>query len=202
MVFMRILFFDLKTLLIVLSLVTYVGAAAQFPQIGRDKGKDAPYEQITFLDLMKKYMDKSGVGQNDIEGIYSVSASALKKSKGLFSKTEKEKTIDQRDNYAMVAILRDNTKNHREYIEVPIDRDNRFSYPIRGELTAAADANILVLNHFEPKGKVLTYTIAYDQDKNILEGVRTETSGSTTRTYKIVYLKMYPKPAPQVESQK
>lgn len=166
---------------------------AQFPQIVKEK-KDSPYEQITFVDLLKKYMDKDVSGSNSIEGIYSVSASAQKKSKPLFSSTEKEKTIDQRDNYAMVAIVRDNSKNSREYIEVPIDRDNLFSYPIRGEITAASDANILVLKHFEPKGKILTYTLAYDYDKNIIEGIRTETSGSTTRTYKIVYLKLYPKP--------
>lgn len=165
---------------------------AQFPPV-KEK-RDLPYEQITFMDLLKKYMDKDAAGPNNIEGIYSVSASAQKKSKPLFSSTEREKTIDQRDNYAMVAIVRDNSKNNREYIEVPIDRANLFSYPVRGELTAASGGNILVLKHFEPKGKILTYTLAYDYEKDIIEGVRTESSGSVTRTYKIVYLKLYPKP--------
>jgi hypothetical protein len=168
-------------------------STAQLPQVMK-KQKDAAYDHITFVDLMKKYMSKDVSSHDNIEGIYSVSASALKKSKGIFSSEEREKTIDQKDNYAMVAIIKDNSKTGREYIEVPIDRDRMFSYPIRGELTSASDGNILVLKHFEPKGKVLTYTLAYDNDKNIIEGIRTETSGSTTRTYKIVYLKMFPKP--------
>jgi hypothetical protein len=191
---MRISFFKLKTLAGLLLIVSG-HAYAQLPKLVTQERNNSPYEQITFVDLLKRYMEKDVTAQNSIEGIYSVSASAQKKSKPLFSSTEKEKMIDQRENYAMVAIIKDNTKNHREYIEVPIDRDNLFSYPVRGELTAASDGNILVLKHFEGKGKVLTYTLAYDYDKNILEGVRTETSGSTTRTYKIVYLKMYPKPA-------
>jgi hypothetical protein len=190
---MKILYFNLKKLACCLLFFGCYCASAQFPQIPKEK-RDSPYEQITFIDLLKKYMDKDVSGQNSIEGIYSVSASAQKKSKPLFSSTEREKTIDQRDNYAMVAIIRDNSKNSREYIEVPIDRDNQFSYPVRGEINAASGGNILVLKHFEPKGKTLTYTLAYDYDKNIIEGIRTESSGSTTRTYKIVYLKMYPKP--------
>ncbi|HTH56790.1 MAG TPA: hypothetical protein VL728_12150 [Cyclobacteriaceae bacterium] len=190
---MKILFFNLKALVSYLFVFAGYNALAQFPQIVKEK-KDSPYEQITFVDLLKKYMDKDASMPNNIEGIYSVSASAQKKSKPLFSSTEREKTIDQRDNYAVVAIVRDNSKNSREYIEVPIDRDNLFSYPVRGELTAASGGNILVLKHFEPKGKILTYTLAYDYEKDIVEGIRTETSGSVVRTYKIVYLKLYPKP--------
>lgn len=194
MEFMKILCSNLKALFFsCLLLFGSRSAMAQFPQILKEK-RESPYEQITFVDLLKKYMDKDASGPNNIEGIYSVSASALKKNKPLFSSTEKERTIDQRDNYAMVAIVRDNSKNSREYVEVPIDRDNLFSYPVRGEITAASDGNILVLKHFEPKGKILTYTLAYDYDKNIIEGIRTESSGNTTRTYKIVYLKLYPKP--------
>ncbi|MBI1769073.1 MAG: hypothetical protein HY015_03860 [Bacteroidetes bacterium] len=155
------------------------------------------YEQITFIELMKKYMDKDISGQKSIEGIYSVSASATKKSKGLFSSTEKEKTLDQKENYAMVAIISDHSKNNREYIEIPMDKDNLYSYPIRGEFTTASDGNILVLKHFEPKGKILSYSIAFDQEKDILEGIRTESSGGTTRTYKLTFLKMYPKPQAQ-----
>jgi hypothetical protein len=194
MEFMKILSFKLKALLSCLLVLGFYSAMAQFPKISKDK-KDSPYEKITFIDLLKRYMEKDASKQDNIEGIYSVSASALKKNKPLFSSTEKERTIEQRENYAMVAIIRDNTKNSREYIEVPIDKDNQLSYPIRGEINAASDGNILVLKHFEPKGKILTYTLAYDYDKNIIEGIRTESSGNTTRTYKIVYLKLYPKPS-------
>ena len=149
---------------------------------------------MTFIELAKKYMDKDVSGQESIEGIYSVSASATKRSKGLFSSVEKEKTLDQKENYAMVAIIRDHSKNNREYIEIPIDKENMYSYPIRGEFTSLAEGNILMLKHFEPKGKILNYSFVYDEQKNMLEGIRTETStGGATYTYKLTFLKVYPK---------
>ncbi|GHN01892.1 hypothetical protein WSM22_33810 [Cytophagales bacterium WSM2-2] len=162
------------------------------PQV--QKGSKAPYEQINFVELMRKYIDKSNNGQRTIEGIYSVSASITKKSKGLFSSVEKEKTLEQKEHYAQVAIIRDNSKNNREYVEIPIDKTNQSSYPIRGEFTTLSEGNILVLHHFEPKGKTLTYTFTYDQDKEMLEGIRTETSGGATITHKLVFMKLYPKP--------
>lgn len=191
MVFMKILYFNSKFAVGFLCLFCSCSMQKLYQMKAAVK---SPYEQITFIELMKKYMDKDVSGQKSIEGIYSVSASAVKKGKGLFSSTETERTLHQKENYAMVAIVRDHSKNGREYIEVPVDKENLYSYPIRGEFTTASDGNILVLKHFEAKGKILTYTLAFDSEKDILEGIRTEYSGSTTRTYKITFLKMYPKP--------
>ena len=156
------------------------------------KQKASPYEQINFIELTRKYVEKQSA--KDIEGIYTVSASALKRSKPLFSSAEREKTLDQKDNYAMVAIISDHSKNNREYIEIPIDKDNMYSYSVRGEFTTLAEGNVLMLRHFEPKGKVLNYSLVYDKEKNMLEGVRTESTGNATYTYKITFLKIYPKP--------
>jgi hypothetical protein len=36
------------------------------------------------------------------------------------------------------------------------------------------DRNIMVYKHFGPGGKVLTYMVAYDNEKDVLEGIRTE----------------------------
>jgi hypothetical protein len=152
-----------------------------------------PYEQMNFIELMRKYMDKEKTGQGSLEGIYSVSSLILKKNKGLFSSVEKEKTVDQKENYAQVAIIRDNARNNREYIEIPIDKKYMPSYSVRGEFTTLSEGNILVLKHFEPKGKVLMYSFAYDQQKEILEGIRTETTGGVTYTYKLTFAKLYPK---------
>ncbi len=154
-----------------------------------------PYEQINFIELMKKYIDKDKPNPGNIEGIYSVSSLILKKSKGLFSSVEKEKTIDQKDHYAQVAIIRDHARNNREYIEIPIDKNYMPSYSIRGEFTALSEGNILVLKHFEPRGKVLSYAFTYDHEKDILEGIRTETNGNVTYTYKLTFVKLYPKMA-------
>jgi len=154
-----------------------------------------PYDQMTFSELMKKYMDKEKSVTPSIEGIYSVSSVVMKKSKGLFSSVEKERMVDQKNHYAQVAVIRDNAKNNREYIEIPIDKNYLPAYPIRGEFTTLSEGNILVLKHFESRGHVLTYAFTYDRDKDMLEGVRTETSGNVTYTYKLTFVKLYPKPS-------
>jgi hypothetical protein len=40
----------------------------------------------------------------------------------------------------------------------------------------------------------MTYSFTYDRDKDILEGIRIETSGNVTYTYKLTFAKLYPKP--------
>ena len=40
---------------------------------------------------------------------------------------------------------------------------------------------------------MLNYTFTYDAEKNILEGIRTETNGNTVITFKLTYLKLFPK---------
>jgi len=151
-----------------------------------------PYEQINFVELMKKYMDKN-TGNESVEGIYSVSGIVLKKSKGLFASEAKERTVFQKDHYAQVAVIRDNARNNREFIEVPIDKNYLPSYSIRGEFTTLSEGNVLVLKHFEPKGQELIYSFVYDKEKDMLEGIRIETSGNVTYTYKLTFVKLYPK---------
>jgi hypothetical protein len=152
------------------------------------------YEQINFVELMRKYMDKN-MEKESIEGIYSVSGLVLKKSRGLFASEPKERSVFQKDNYAQVAIIRDNSRNNREFIEIPVDKNYLPSYSIRGEFTAISEGNILVLKHFEPKGKELVYSFVYDKEKDMLEGIRIETSGNVTYTYKLTFVKLYPKQA-------
>jgi hypothetical protein len=153
--------------------------------------KARQFEQITFVELIKKYVEKGKLGP--AEGIYAVTSVVTRSKKQLFSGEIKEKEVDRRENYAQVAIILDNSHNNREYIEIPIDRSNMSSYPVRGEFSTMADGNILVLKHFEPKGVVLTYSLTFDATHEVLEGVRTETKGGKTFNYKLTYVKLYPK---------
>lgn len=159
----------------------------------RQKQKVNPYEQIDFGSMVKRYMDKDQTSVGTIEGIYSVSSLITKKGKGLLSSTEKEKVVERKENYSKVAIIRDTGNPDREYLEVPVDKDFLPSYSIRGEFTGVSDGNIMVYKHFEPRGKVLSYTFAYDKERDLLEGIRTENDGSFTITYKLTYLKLFPK---------
>lgn len=159
----------------------------------RQKQKVNPYEQIDFGSMVKRYMDKDQTSVGTIEGIYSVSSLITKKGKGLLSSTEKEKVVERKENYSKVAIIPDTGNPDREYLEVPVDKDFLPSYSIRGEFTGVSDGNIMVYKHFEPRGKILSYTFAYDKERDLLEGIRTENDGSFTITYKLTYLKLFPK---------
>ncbi|NOS92448.1 MAG: hypothetical protein HOP30_11035 [Cyclobacteriaceae bacterium] len=159
--------------------------------LSKQQRKSSGFEQVGFDDLARLYVDKQTV--DEIEGIYSVSGLIIKKSKALFSGEEKEKIIEQRDNYSKVAIFRDHQKSDREYFEVSLDKEGLPSYSIRGEFNKVTEGNILVYKHFEPRKKVLNYTFTYDAEKNMLEGIRTETNGNTVITFKLTYLKLFPK---------
>lgn len=119
----------------------------------RQQRKAGSFEQVGFDDLARLYVDKQTV--DEVEGIYSVSGIIIKKSKGLFLGEEKEKIIEQKDNYSKVAIFRDHQKSDREYFEVSLDKEGLPSYSIRGEFNKVAEGNILVYKHFEPRNTQL-----------------------------------------------
>ena len=155
------------------------------------------YEQIDFHDLVKRYVNKENFGEGEMEGIYSVSLVVTKKGKGILSSTEKEKVSERKENYLQVVILKDADGANREYIEVPLDKKYLPSYSVRGEFSRMADANILIYNHFESRGKISSYTFAYDRTKELLEGIRKENNGQFEYTYRLTYVKIQSK---QLES--
>ncbi len=150
----------------------------------------SPYQQIDIQSLIKRYLKKEKF--NSIEGIYSVSGSVTKKGKGFLGGAEKEKVTDRKENYAQVAILRDLEEGGREYLELSLDEELRLSYSVVGEFTLATNGNILVYKHFTGN-KSSSYTFTTDKTADILEGVRVENEGNTTITYKLTYVKLFPK---------
>jgi hypothetical protein len=151
------------------------------------------FEQIGIKDLITRYLQKDHASTATAEGIYSVSIVIIKKSKGFLSSVEKEKTVERKENYSKVAILRDQGNTNREYMEISMNNEHQASFPVIGEFSTASDGNLLIYKHLEAKGKSTSYTFTYDVDSDLLEGVRTENKGSVTFTYKLTYLKLFPK---------
>ena len=151
------------------------------------------YEQVEFGDIVKRYFSKDQTSVGTIEGIYSVSSYVSKKGKGVFATTEKEKAVDNKENYSTVAIIRDHTNSTREYLEVPLDKTYLPSYSVRGEFTGIAEGNIILYKHIESRNRILSYTFTYDKTRDMLEGIRTEKNGGYTVTYKLTYVKLFPK---------
>jgi hypothetical protein len=154
----------------------------------KQANKSAPYEQVDFQGLVRRYMKKDK--PNSIEGIYSVSGEVTKRGKGLLAGSEKEKTKDKKENYAKVAILRDPGSTSREYIEVSLDKENPYSYSIIGEFNLTESGSLLLYKHMEGKGKSSSFTFTVEKNSDILEGIRVESEGNTTVTYKLTYVKL------------
>jgi len=182
----------LRLLTLVMAFLLTSCSVEKLYMLGHQR-KGYPFEQVDFKNLMERYMMKEEAGARGIEGIYSVTSVITKKSKPLFSSEATERIKDQRQNYATVAIVAENKNNGRDFIEIPIDRNLLPSYSVRGEFSSAPEGNILIYKHFETKGKTSTYTFTFDSNTNVLEGIRTETQGSTVITFKLSYLRLFPK---------
>ncbi|HZY77922.1 MAG TPA: hypothetical protein VFE50_00270 [Cyclobacteriaceae bacterium] len=159
----------------------------------KKKASLSPLEQVTLQELVERYMAKDQSSVGTIEGIYTVSSVVTKKGKAILSSREKEKVTDRQENYTKVAIIRDNSAAGREFIEIVIEKDHLTSYPVFGEFSTMAESNLLLYKHFDSKGRSSSFTFTYDKIKDVLEGVRTDNSNNKTITYKLTYIKMFPK---------
>lgn len=159
----------------------------------RQKHKVYSFEQVNFNDLLKAYLNKDTGGRQSLEGIYAVSSITTRKGKGILSSTEKEKVLDRKENYMQVAIIKDVKDLHREFIEVPIDKGLFPSYSIKGEFSQFTENSFAVYKRLEKRDNSTTFTFSFDKSYDILEGIRTENSGNYTYTYKLTYVKLFPK---------
>lgn len=159
----------------------------------KKKASASPLEQVTLTEMVERYMAKDQSSVGSIEGIYTVSSVVTKKGKAILSSREKEKVTDRQENYTKVAIIRDNSEAGREFIEIVIDKDYQTSFPVYGEFSTMAESNLLVYKHYDSKGRASSFTFTYDKIKDLLEGVRTDNSNNKTITYKLTYIKMFPK---------
>ncbi|MBL7860597.1 MAG: hypothetical protein JNJ65_05495 [Cyclobacteriaceae bacterium] len=182
-----------KLALFGLLLPAVVGCSVEKLYQMNQNRKVYPYEQVSFHDVVKRYMSKDYTSVGSIEGIYSVSVVIEKKGKGLLSPVEKNKIMTRKENYTTVAIIRDGTDPGREFIEIPLDKEHLPSYSVRGEFTRMTDSNIMIYKHFESRGEYSTYTFTYDAARDMLEGVRKENSGQAEYTYQLTYIKLHPK---------
>jgi hypothetical protein len=186
---MKILGSNIILIFVLLAASTF--AQSKNNRLGRMKQDQ--YEKINFEGLMRRYLVKQpSVSSKSIEGIYNVSCIITKRSKGILSGDEKEKAVERKDNYAKVAILKDNLGTSREYIEVSLDSKFTTHFPIVGEFNSLSEGNGFIYKHIEPNGDVSSFTFA-NEENDILEGVMSEMQGRKTITYKMTYLKVFPK---------
>lgn len=155
--------------------------------------KSSAYQEVDLEGMIRRYIAREYHG-GSIEGIYTVSCIITKKKKRLFSSEEQTRVVTRKDNYAKVALLKDWPGSNTEYVEISLHEQNASRYPIVAELNGLSEGGGFIYKHFEPKGKFMTFTFLYDQAKpDILEGVYTVNETNSEITYKLTYVKIYPK---------
>ncbi|HEX5168995.1 MAG TPA: hypothetical protein VFW11_07460 [Cyclobacteriaceae bacterium] len=175
-------------------LIIVFGLLAGFDALGQSIFKPHTnkfhYEEIKFEDLIKRYFEKELTPLSSLEGIYSVSCVIVKKGKNLFGQ-EFERAIQRKDNYARVAIIKDRATSSRDYIEVSLSYREADKYPVMGEFNGLSEGRGLIYNHFEPDGTTLSFSMKNESE--VMDGEYSIMEGARTITYKLSYLKIYPK---------
>ena len=170
-------------------------ATAQFGSVGsssKKKQKSLFEEHIDFEGMVKRYLMKETPKMERLEGIYSVSAIITKRG-GFLSNPNREKVMLRRDNYAKVVILKDTERKDREYIEISLDSKLPDNYLVVGEFTSLSEGEAFVYKHYEPKSdEQISYSFV-SSEFDILDGILTKVVKHKTVTYKLSYLKIYPK---------
>lgn len=157
---------------------------------GNRKTKKTVYEEVDFEDMIHRYFGKEK--SEPLEGIYSVSCIISQTKKRFLGKRERIKIVARKDNYARVAILQDWPGSARDFIEVSLSYRDAKKYPVVGELNLLSEGKGLIYKHLEPNGTNITFSMMRESDE-ILEAEYAEMRRSSTITYSLSYLKIYPK---------
>jgi len=148
-------------------------------------------QQIDFEDMVKRYLTKVSLPARKLEGIYSVSALVTRRG-GFLSNPNKEKVVARKDNYATVVIIKDTGNEDREYLSVSLDSKIPGRYPVVGEFTTMSNGEAFLYKHYEPETSGVSFTFVFSE-YDLLDGIHTKMEKRKTITYKLSYLKVYPK---------
>ena len=152
--------------------------------------KKTNYEEVDFEDMVQRYFGKAS--SSPLEGIYSVSCVITKRNKKFLSKAERIRVVGRKDNYARVAIVKDWPGSKRDFIEVSLSYRDAKKYPIVGELNFLSEGEGLIYKHIEPDGKTISFSMI-SESVELLEAEYSDMQKRKTITYRLSYLKIYPK---------
>lgn len=149
------------------------------------------YEEIKFEDLIKRYFEKEATPLSTYEGIYSVSCVIVRHGRNFLTGQKTERIVQRKDNYARIAILKDRAGSSRDLVEVSLSYREADKYPVMGEFNILAEGRGLIYNHFEPDGTLFAFSMKSESD--LMDGEYSFMDGNKMITYKLSYLRIYPK---------
>lgn len=151
-------------------------SSPKYPDVKWDKFKGNE-------ETIKKYLDENKDNLDPIEGIYSISEENSEKFLlGLIN--DKQKTND----FARVAIIKENKSFNAQFIEVIIRGDDLPKYAITADFTRVQRSPTYLSRQFSPDGKISNYSFEYDSKSGSLFGYKVDGD----KTSKLEYLKLYP----------
>jgi len=152
--------------------------------------KKPQYQEVDFEDMMRRYFLKESA--HSLEGIYSVSCVITKTNRVFLSRRERTRIVARQDNYARVAILKDWPGSKRDFIEVSLSYRDAKKYPIMGDFHVLSEGQGFIYNHIEPDASIISFSML-NESPELLEGEFAVMKKKKTITYKLSYLKIYPK---------
>lgn len=174
-------------LLSCLLIVVFMAGAQTKPS---RKQKKIVYQEVSFEDMIRRYFGKEK--STPFEGIYSVSCGITTRKKRFLSNRERIKVVERKDNYARVAIMKDWPESSRDYVEITLSYRDARRYPIVGEFSILSEGKGLIYKHIEPDGTPISFSMMRESDE-MLEAEYSVIEGRKTITYRLSYLKVYPK---------
>lgn len=159
-------------------------------QLGFKKPVKFSYASVDYEDLIHRYVEKTT--GHKLEGIYSVSCVITKRNKKLLNDGERIRIVARKDNYARIAILKDKPGSKHDFIEVSLSYRDPKKYPIVGEFNLLSEGDGMIYNHIEPNGSKMPFSMLSESDE-LLEAEYTRMEKNATITYRLSYLKIYPK---------
>jgi hypothetical protein len=182
----------MKSKLLLLLCICLATFSLQAQSKSKSLFKKSNYEEVDFEGLMHRYFGKEAGTFNKLEGIYSVSCVITKTSRNFLTGQLKVKVVERKDNYARVALLKDWPGTHRDFIEVSLSYHVTNKYPIVGELSTLSAGEAYIYKHIEPDGSTVDFSMAASS-LDLIEGEHSEMEKRKTITYKLSYMKIYPK---------
>ena len=157
------------------------------------RSKRFQHEQVSFEDMIHRYLHRDGTSAQPVEGIYSVSCIITKSKKHWLTGKQVVRVLDRKDNYARVAIIKETLDKKRDFMEVSLSNKDATKYPVVGMLVTILDGEGFKYLHTEPDGKVLTFSMLLTHD-DLLEGQFVSSRRKALITTRLSYFKLFPKP--------
>jgi len=158
----------------------------------RPSAKRFRHEQVSFEDMIHRYLHRDGSPASEVEGIYSVSCIITKSKRHWLTGKEIVRVEDRKDNYARVAVMKETLSLQRDFIEVSMSSKDATQYPIVGEFAGLADGSGYVYKHIEPTSEVISFSMLLTQP-DLLEGQFSQSKRKKIITTHLSYFKLYPK---------